>query len=207
MQINADFEFVIKLIIIGDTGVGKTNFIFRYTQNQFSPLHVTTVGFDSKYKIIKLPKYKKKVKVQIFDTAGQERYMSLNKSQFHKVQGIILMYDITERDSFDNVTKWLDLINQTVTNKAIFLIANKIDKEDQRIVSVTEGEKLARENNILFFEGSGATGENVSKIFEKIAEKIYTSLTEDKNEEEENGNVILNDSGMNLKKKKCCSKG
>ena len=203
MQINSDFEFQIKLVIIGDTGVGKTNFIFQFTEGRFSSLHVTTVGFDYKSKIIKLPKSKRNVKLQIWDTAGQERYMAINKSLFQKVQGIILMYDLTNRDSFEHVTNWLNLIKQTVTSKTIILVANKLDlEEEKRIVSVEEGEKIAKDNNILFFEGSGSSGQNVDKIFTAIAETIYTDLMDDNNEREES--LVLKRKKLNKEKKSCC---
>ena len=157
MQINSNFEFQIKLVLIGDSGVGKTNFIFQFIEGRFSSMHVTTVGFDYKSKIIKLPKSKKNVKLQIWDTAGQERYMAINKNLFQKVQGIILMYDLTSRDSFEHVSNWLNLIKQTASSKTVILVANKLDlEEDKRIVSVYEGEKIAKDNNILFFEGSGS---------------------------------------------------
>ena len=183
MKINSDFEFQIKIVIIGDSGVGKTNFIFQFTEGKFSPLHVATVGFDFKTKIVKLPKSKKNVKLQIYDTAGQERYMALNKSLFQKVQGIILMYDLTNRDSYENITKWLNLVNQTVINKTVILVGNKLDlSEEKRIVSETEAEQLAKDNHISFFEGSGASGENVDKIFKSIAEKIYIRLMDDRSE-------------------------
>ena len=203
MQINSDFEFQIKLVIIGDTGVGKTNFIFQFTEGRFSSLHVTTVGFDYKSKIIKLPKSKRNVKLQIWDTAGQERYMAINKSLFQKVQGIILMYDLTNRDSFEHVTNWLNLIKQTVTSKTIILVANKLDlEEEKRIVSVEEGEKIAKDNNILFFEGSGSSGQNVDKIFTAIAETIYTDLMDENNEREES--LVLKRKKLNKEKKSCC---
>ena len=203
MQINSDFEFQIKLVIIGDTGVGKTNFIFQFTEGRFSSLHVTTVGFDYKSKIIKLPKSKRNVKLQIWDTAGQERYMAINKSLFQKVQGIILMYDLTNRDSFEHVTNWLNLIKQTVTSKTIILVANKLDlEEEKRIVSVEEGEKIAKDNNILFFEGSGSSGQNVDKIFTAIAETIYTDLMDDNNEREES--LVLKRKKLYKEKKSCC---
>ena len=203
MQINSDFEFQIKLVIIGDTGVGKTNFIFQFTEGRFSSLHVTTVGFDYKSKIIKLPKSKRNVKLQIWDTAGQERYMAINKSLFQKVQGIILMYDLTNRDSFEHVTNWLNLIKQTVTSKTVILVANKLDlEEEKRIVSVEEGEKIAKDNNILFFEGSGSTGQNVDKIFTAIAESIYTDLMDDNNERGES--LVLKRKKLNQEKKNCC---
>ena len=204
MQINSDFEFVVKLIIIGDTGVGKTNFIFQFTEGKFSPLHVSTVGLDSKSKIIRLPKLKKNVKIQIWDTAGQERYMAINKNFFHKVQGIIVMYDLTNRDSFENIKSWINLIKQATSNKTVILIANKLDlAKDERIVSESEGEKIAKDNDIMFFEGSGSTGENVDKIFIKIAETIYTSLIEEKNDEEKCSSKF-NLNKNNNKKKRCC---
>ena len=109
MKLDSDFEFPLKVIVIGDTCVGKTNFIFRFVENRFSLNYVSTVGFDYRSKIITLPKSKKKVKLQIWDTAGQERYNAVNKNLFQKVQGVIIMYDITNRASFENINKWLYL--------------------------------------------------------------------------------------------------
>ena len=201
MQINSDFEVMIKLVIIGDSSVGKTNFIFRFTEGRFSTFHVATVGFDYKSRIIKLPSNKKKVKLQIWDTAGQERYMALNKNLFQKVQGIILMYDLTNRDSFENLNGWLNLVTQNVSNKIIMLVGNKLDlAEEKRIVTETEGMMLAQENKILFSEASGSSGENVDKVFTDISEKIYSSIMEEKNDKNDNF-VISNDK---KKGKKCC---
>ena len=181
MKINSDFEFQIKIVIIGDSGVGKTNFIFQFTEGRFSPLHVTTVGFDYKSKIIKLPTSKKKVKLQIWDTAGQERYMALNKNIFQKVQGIIVMYDLTTRTSFDNLNKWFTLVSQNASNKPRILVANKLDlAEDIRIVTEEEGSKVAKDNHMPFFEGSGCTGDNVDKIFTHLAEMVYSNLIDEK---------------------------
>ena len=202
MQIDSNFEFPIKLVIIGDSGIGKTNFIFQFTENRFSPLHVATVGFDYKSKIIKLPASKKKVKIQIWDTAGQERYTALNKNIFQQVQGIILMYDITNRKSFDNINKWLNLIYQTCGNKVKILVGNKLDLSDEsRIVTEDEGKKLAEDNNMAFFEGSGSSGENVEEIFQNIAESVYNSLVDGK--ESICSSMQLNQK-KGKKKKKCC---
>ena len=203
MQINSDFEFTIKLIIIGDSGVGKTNFIFQFTEGKFSPLHVATIGFDFKSKTVKLPKSKKNVKITIYDTAGQERYMALNKNLFQKVQGVILMYDLTDRESFENIRKWLNLVTQTVSNKTLILVGNKLDLADEsRIVSEDEAEKLAKDNNILFFEGSGCSGENVEKIFKSIGDIIYSRLMDDKNEISSNSIEIKKKNEQ--KNKNCC---
>ena len=201
MQINSDFEVMIKLMIIGDSSVGKTNFIFQFTEGRFSTFHVATVGFDYKSRIIKLPSNKKKVKLQIWDTAGQERYMALNKNLFQKVQGIILMYDLTNRDSFENLNSWLNLVTQNVSNKIIMLVGNKLDlAEEKRIVTETEGMMLAQENKILFSEASGSSGENVDKVFTDISEKIYSSIMEEKNDK--NDNIVI--SNDKKKGKKCC---
>jgi len=202
MQINSDFEVMIKLVIIGDSSVGKTNFIFQFTEGRFSTFHVATVGFDYKTRIIKLPSSKKKVKLQIWDTAGQERYMALNKNLFQKVQGIILMYDLTNRDSFENLNSWLNLVTQNVSNKIIMLVGNKLDlAEEKRIVTETEGRMLAQDNKILFSEASGSSGENVDKVFIEISEKIYFSIMEEKNDK--NDNIVISNNEKNGKKR-CC---
>ena len=205
MQINSDFEFLIKLVVIGDSGVGKTNFIFQFTEGRFSSVHVTTVGFDYKSKIIKLPNKKKVIKLQVWDTAGQERYMSINKNLFQKVQGIILMYDLTNRDSFEHVQSRLNLIKKNVSNKTVMLVANKLDlAEEKRIVTEEEGEDIGKKNDMLFFEASGASGENVDKTFTKMAEEVYTKLIDERNDrgDYENKNIKLDKNKG--KKKKCC---
>ena len=200
MQINSDFEFLIKIVVLGDSGVGKTNFIFKFTEGKFSPLYVATVGLDFKSKIIKLPSSKKRVKLQIWDTAGQERYMALNNNLFHKVQGIILMYDLTNRSSFENLNRWLDLISQSAASKAKMLVANKFDRaEEGRMVTEEEGQQIADLNNMPFFEGSGESGKNIDEIFNKMAEMIYNNLMEEKDSEQLNVKIQKKE-----KKKKCC---
>ena len=204
MQIDSDFELQIKMVIIGDSGVGKTNFIFQFTENRFSGLHIATVGFDYKTKIISLPSSKKKVKIQIWDTAGQERYMALNKNIFQKVQGIIIMYDLTKRNTFENLDKWMHVLSQSVSGKVKFLVANKLDKaSEQRIVSEEEGQKYADENNMKFFEASGYTGKNVENIFTQMAEMIYENITDDKSSFRSEDSIVLAKKD-HKKKKKCC---
>ena len=197
MQINSDFEFQIKLVIIGDSGVGKTNFIFQFTEGRFSSIHVTTVGFDFKSKIIKLPKSKKTVKLQIWDTAGQERYISVNKNLFLKVQGILLFYSITDRESFDDINKWVDIIKDTCELLPIILIGNKIDDKNNRIVSEDEGKKLAKKYKLEFMECSGKGDINVNKAFETIGDIVIENNIGNKN-----NNIKLGEENGN--KKKCC---
>ena len=112
MNVPTEFQNLIKLLIIGDSSVGKSNFLFQFIENKFTDSHISTVGFDCKSQIVTLPTSKQVVKLQIWDTAGQERYMSVNKNLFLRVQGMILMYDITNRDSFEHVTVWINNIRE-----------------------------------------------------------------------------------------------
>ena len=113
------------------------------------------------------------------------------------------MYDLTDRESFENIRKWLNLVNQTVSNKTLILVGNKLDLADEsRIVSEDEAEKLAKDNNILFFEGSGCSGENVEKIFKTIGDIIYSKLMDDKNENSSNSIEIKKKNEQ--KNKNCC---
>ena len=202
MKLDSDFEFPLKMIVIGDTCVGKTNFIFRFVENRFSLNYVSTVGFDYRSKIITLPKSKKKVKLQIWDTAGQERYNAVNKNLFQKVQGVIIMYDITNRASFENINKWLYLLSQNVSDKAKILVGSKLDlSEEKRIVTEEEGQNLADKNNMPFYETSSKTGENVEKIFFTLAQNIYENLSNENINDNASVKIIQN---QERKKKGCC---
>ena len=205
MNVESDFETLLKLVIIGDSGVGKSNFLFKYVEGQFSELHVATVGFDYKSKIVTLPESKKKVKLQIWDTAGQEKYMSVNKNLFQRVQGIILMYDITQRETFERLNIWLNIIKQMTNDIPIILVGNKLDEENNpengRIVEYNEGKAFAKENEFPFLEASGLNGTNVEKVFNTISELIIQHLQQDRT-------ISINDNNFNIpgfngNKKKC----
>ena len=152
MNIQSSFDYFLKIIIIGDTGVGKSNFLNRFINGKFSQISQPTIGIDYKSKIIVLPKTKQNINLQFWDTAGQERYRSLNKLYFQRVQGIILMYDITKRESFEDLGSWTKLIFDNLDYIPIVLIGNKLDDAEQnRIVREEEGKSFANENNFLFF--------------------------------------------------------
>ena len=191
MNIQSSFDNTLKIIIVGDTCVGKSNFLFRFINDQFSKIYQTTLGIDCKSKVCILPKSKKKVKINLWDTAGQERYMSINKLYFQKIQGIILMYDITQRSSFERLPKWVQLINETTFNIPIVLIGNKIDDEEEnRIVSTEEGKDFANQNGYLFYEASALSGKNVNDSIYDLCESIILSL--------ELSTFNVNASGTNL---------
>ena len=177
MNFQSSFDYFLKIIIVGDSSVGKTNFIFRFIDGTFNKIYQPTIGIDYKSIIKVLPKSKQKVKIQFWDTAGQERYKSLNKIYFQRVQGIILMYDITKRESFENLDSWRNLIFDNVDNIPVALIGNKLDIADEkRIVEVEEGKSFADENGFLFYETSALNGKNVSNAIYSLCEKIIGSL-------------------------------
>ena len=201
---DSDFDVLIKLVIIGDSGVGKSNYLYRFVEGEFCPIHEATVGFDYKSKICYLPKSKKKVKFQIWDTAGQEKYMSINKNLFQRVQGIILMYDITVPKSFENLNKWMTVIKQLADGIPLILIGNKIDLEKQRKITKERGQQFANDNNIDIFESSGKSGVNVEESFIFLGEQIIR-LNNNKDNKTSGGNeYIISKETANKNTKKCC---
>ena len=144
MNIQSSFDYFLKIIIIGDTGVGKSNFLYRFIHGKFNRLYQPTIGIDYKSKIIVLQKTKQNVNLQFWDTAGQERYKSLNKLYFQRVQGIILMYDITKRESYEGLDNWTKLIYNTVDDVPIALVGNKLDDEKENTGTVRTDEAHAR---------------------------------------------------------------
>lgn len=173
MNVPSDFENLIKLLILGDISVGKSNFLFRFIEDKYIEDHLPTIGFDSKSKIITLPN-KSVVKLQIWDTMGQEQFMSINKSLLQKVHGIILLYDITDMGSFEHLDNWFKVIREVNENANVILVANKCDMDDKRLISEEEGNKLATKNNISFVEASAKENINVTETFVKIADEILS---------------------------------
>lgn len=165
-------DMQIKLLMIGDSGVGKTCLLLRYANDSFSPTFITTIGIDFKIKTITLDE--KVIKLQIWDTAGQERFRTITTSYFRGAQGILLVYDVTDRGSFDNIRNWVGQIQQHAdVNVNKILIGNKADVDpSQVVVTREEGEKLSSEYNIKFFETSAKNNLNVVEAFEAIARDV-----------------------------------
>jgi len=172
------FDMQIKLLMIGDSGVGKTCLLLRYANDSFSPTFITTIGID--FKIKNIPLEGKRIKLQIWDTAGQERFRTITTSYFRGAQGILLVYDVTDRQTFMSIRNWVSQIQMHAdmhVNK--ILIGNKCDMTDLRTVSHDEGEALAKEYNIHFFETSAKQDINVEKAFVTIATDVKNRLIAD----------------------------
>ena len=165
-------ESVYKVLLLGDSTVGKTCFLMRYTDNTFQEIHMSTIGLDYRLKSMTL-KSGKNVKVQIWDTAGQDRFRAITKNYFKGAHGIILIYDVTNEQSFDNVSNWINQIKEEASDKVtIFLVGNKIDDVENRKIQTESGKNLAENFQLQFYETSAKTGENVEKTFQALVEKI-----------------------------------
>lgn len=207
-----DFDILYKMIIIGDSGVGKTNILSRYTKDQFSFDFRSTVGVEFGAKKIEM--YGIKIKNQIWDTAGQERYKSITSSYYKGAKGALVVYDITKRDTFINVSKWIgDLKMNGEKDVIIVLVGNKSDLNDDREVSIEEGIEFAKEKNVLFVETSAFKSVNIEKAFTLIVEQLLKDFMKGGEYEQENifdGHHVIdlvNSEDYSRKKKGCCSDG
>ena len=203
------YDFLFKMILIGDSSVGKSNILLKYLKGEFDPNSRATVGVEFGTKNITLNG--KRVKIQIWDTAGQERYKSITSAYYKGAKGAFIVYDISRRTTFDNIDKWItDLKTNGDQNIAIILIGNKSDLEDKREVSKDEGVKKSEDCKIAFLETSALNGENVNKAFDELIDQIYeNNCTNDdgKDEYEIDKGVNLNegkDEKDDEQKKKCC---
>ena len=172
-------ELKLGILILGDTNVGKTSLLLNYTDNYYVGSHVATVGIDYKFKTIKIKDID--VKLQIWDTSGQERFRSLAKNYLKNADGIIFVYDITDKKTFEGVKDWIKEAESHGIYKQI-LVGNKCDLERKREVTTDMLNKLGNKKKIKTFETSAKTGINVSKSFESLAEL----LVEGKSKEELN---------------------
>ena len=170
-------DYLLKYVIIGDPEVGKSSIMERYAHNTFHKNYIPTIGVDFSSKYIDLNN--KTYKIQIWDTAGQERFRTITLTYYKGCACALVVYDITNKDSFNNVTTWIENCKNYSTEEIlIILVGNKSDLNDKRQVSTEEGEDLADKFGILFFEISTNTGENVNNVFEKSLEIIQKRIEE-----------------------------
>ena len=167
------YNMIFKIVLIGDTSVGKTNILSKYLKGEFDPKSKSTVGVEFGVKNFKIEN--NIVKVQIWETAGEERYRSITNAYYKGAKGSLLIYDITNKKSFENIEKWIsDLKANTGDNISMILLGNKTDLEEKRAVSIEEGKNKAEFYNITFMETSAFNGNNINEIFEELMQTIYT---------------------------------
>uniref|UniRef100_A0A182X8H7 Ras-related protein Rab-3 n=1 Tax=Anopheles quadriannulatus TaxID=34691 RepID=A0A182X8H7_ANOQN len=172
-----NFDYMFKLLIIGNSSVGKTSFLFRYADDSFTSAFVSTVGIDFKVKTVF--RHDKRVKLQIWDTAGQERYRTITTAYYRGAMGFILMYDITNEESFNSVQDWVTQIKTySWDNAQVILVGNKCDMEDERVISFERGKQLADQLGVEFFETSAKENVHVTDVFERLVDIICDKMSE-----------------------------
>lgn len=197
------YDLLFKLLLIGDSGVGKTCVLFRFSDDTFNTTFISTIGIDFKIKTVELQG--KKIKLQIWDTAGQERFHTITTSYYRGANGILLVYDITNPKSFENISKWLRNINEHASEDVErMLIGNKCDMDDKRLISEERGKSVATENGIKFYETSAKDNINIEIAFITLAEDILNK--QNPNTDVRNDDVVPIDS-KNNKTNSCCSGG
>ena len=205
-----NYDKLFRYIIVGDMAVGKSCILLQFTDNKFRVQHELTIGVEFGAKTIELNN--KTIKIQIWDTAGQEQFQAITRTYYKGAIGALLVYDITRRDTFTHVTKWLEEVKSNSSKSiCVILIGNKKDLEDKRQVTYEEGESFAKENGLMFLETSAKTAYNVVEAFNLSAQAIMNNIektgvdpTDNKNKVKLNNNSQGNSQTGGNEKKGCC---
>ena len=185
-----EYDYLFKIVLIGDSGVGKSNLLSRFTRNEFSLESKSTIGVEFATKSIQVDG--KVIKAQVWDTAGQERYRAITSAYYRGAVGALLVYDIAKHATYENVERWLkELRDHADQNIVIMLVGNKSDLRHLRAVPVEEARAFAEKNNLSFIEASALDSSNVESAFQQILTEIYRIVSQARQ-------VRANDSGNQL---------
>ncbi|KAJ8638846.1 hypothetical protein MRB53_015540 [Persea americana] len=208
-----DYDYLFKVVLIGDSGVGKSNLLTRFTKNEFSLESRSTIGVEFATRSVSVEN--KVIKAQIWDTAGQERYRAITSAYYRGAVGALLVYDVTRRVTFENVERWLkELRDHTDSNIVVMLAGNKADLRHLRAVSTEDAQAFAERENSYFMETSALESMNVEDAFTEVLTQIYRVVSKRALEAREDPatlpkgqtiNVTNNDDVSAVKKRGCCS--
>mmetsp|Transcript_16772 Transcript_16772/g.29669 ORF Transcript_16772/g.29669 Transcript_16772/m.29669 type:complete len:203 (+) Transcript_16772:266-874(+) len=202
MAIKRDYDYLFKLVLIGDSGVGKSCLLLRFADDSFTESYISTIGVDFRFRTVKVgDKY---VKLQIWDTAGQERFRTITSAYYRGADGIIMVYDVTSQESFDHVQDWLQEVNRYSNEGTVkLLIGNKSDRTDKK-VPTEQGEAYAKGLDMQFLETSAKTASNVEAAFLAMASELIKAREEaGAGPRAEQRNLTIGDTGESTKQK-CC---
>ena len=201
-------KYIIRVLTLGYTDVGKSSIILRFTKNEFNEKYISTVGIDFRSKPIKIGN--STIKVMVFDTAGQEKYKGIAKSFYNKANGILLTFDICNKESFELIDYWVQELKEYIGLKDLYivLVGNKKDRNVERKILYEEAKKYAEDNNFGgYFEVSAKTNEGINELFEDVAKGALSKILKKNEEESEIQNIRLSLDNIKSKKeknKKCC---
>lgn len=201
---NAEYDFLFKLLLIGDSGVGKSCLLLRFADDTYTESYITTIGVDFKIRTVEIER--KTIKLQIWDTAGQERFRTITSSYYRGAHGIIVVYDVTDAESFNNVKQWLHEIDRYASehvNK--LLVGNKSDLVAKRAVTYEQGQEFAQSLGIEFVETSAKNSENVEKAFMVMSAQIKSRMkTQPTNEKAKGSKLTAGQAVGKSEKSGCC---
>ena len=190
MTDSVPYQYIVKFVIIGDSGVGKSNLMLRLTDDRYMDTHDVTIGVEFGARIVDVDNTK--LKLQIWDTAGQESFRSVTRSYYRGATGALLVFDLARHITFEHITTWLDdLRTHADANIAVVLVGNKADLSTARQVTEEEAQEWATANNVLYVEASAKTGDNVEQAFERVAQQVYQNI--------KNGVFDFNDKNNGIK--------
>ena len=170
-----EYDYLFKIVLVGDSAVGKTNVLTKYTHNSFSADSKSTIGVEFSTKTITVEN--ERIKIQVWDTAGQERYRAICAAYYRNALAVIVVYDITRYNTFENISEWLrEIRNYVQDNTVIAIVGNKCDLQHMRAVSAEKAKELATENNLTFYEVSALTGSGIDDMFRQISGDIYVNI-------------------------------
>ena len=201
-------KYIIKILTLGDTMVGKSSIVLRFSEDKFDDNQFATIGIDFKTKYIKMGDYS--VKVLIWDTAGQEKFQNIAKQYYKGANGVLLIYDICNKKSFERVEFWLKELkeNNKIDELYICLVGNKIDMEDKREISTEKGEQYAKDNNISFLEVSAKSGKGITELFNKAIkgsmDKVFATQEKEEGDDKVRLSSFFEKEEFKQKNKKCC---
>ena len=174
-MIGRKFDYSLKVVVVGESGVGKTCLLVRFVRDSFDEESQATLGVEFMSKIVQTQKHR--IQLQLWDTAGQELFRSVTRGYYRGSVGALLLFDLCNRDTFDNIEKWLKDVRDIAKPECVLaLIGNKCDLPSERQISREEAEEFARQNSMLYFETSAKTGENVSEAFDGMVASIEKNL-------------------------------
>ena len=201
-----EYEFIFKVLLLGNSNVGKSSLFLRFVDDIWNDTFVPTIGVDFKIKTLEIDG--KKIKMQIWDTAGQERFKNIIASYYRGAHGILLLYDVTDRESFKNLSNWLIEIEKNANKNVLkVLIGNKTDLEDKRIISYNQGKEFADTYGLKYVETSAKKNLNVTEAFETLGREIMAANVDKKITKQKQNKTITVSKAQDLnieKKEGCC---
>ena len=204
-QGDKDYEFIFKVLLLGNSNVGKSSLFLRFVDDIWNDTFVPTIGVDFKIKTFEIDQ--KKIKMQIWDTAGQERFKNIIASYYRGAHGILLIYDVTDKDSFKNLNNWLIEIEKNANKNVLkVLIGNKTDLEEKRIISYNQGKEFADTYGLKYVETSAKKNLNVLEAFETLGREIMAANVDKKvNMQKQNKKITVSKAhDLNIQKKEGC---